>query len=108
MDIREEKTEWGVCYYYNGEHYEFALYYYDDDPKTAYLANVETDPEYRGNGLGNLILRRAELYAKRHKANVIYLKCLRSSWVCDWYKRHGYKYHSIDKDKKYTWLKKPI
>jgi GNAT superfamily N-acetyltransferase len=109
MKIREVKTSWGIRYYYDEEHYRFALYYYDDDPKTAYLANVEADPKYRGNGLGNTILSEAKKYAKKHGANMMFLKCLKTSWVHDWYKRHGYKHHSVDKDDdRYVWLKQRI
>ena len=109
MNIREEKTEWGICYYYNTEAYRFALYYYDDDPQSAYLANVDVYPKYKGKGYGNTILLEAERYAKKHGAIIIYLKYLKTSWVGEWYKRHGYNYHGVDtEDDRYIWLKREI
>ena len=107
MNIREEKTEWGICYYYSTEAYRFALYYYDDDPQSAYLANVDVYPKYKGKG--NTILLEAEQYAKKHGAIIIYLRYLKTSWVGEWYKRHGYKYHGVDtEDDRYIWLKRII
>ena len=89
--------------------YRFALYYYDDDPQSAYLANVDVYPKYKGKGYGNTILLEAEQYAKKHGAIIIYLRYLKTSWVGEWYKRHGYKYHGVDtEDDRYIWLKRII
>lgn len=109
MKIREVKTSWGVRYYYDEKEYRFALYYYDDEPEAAYLANVDVYPKYRGKGLGNVILAEAEKYAKQHGADTIYLRYLKTSWVGDWYKKHGYKYYNVDtEDDNYIWLYRHI
>jgi Acetyltransferase (GNAT) family. len=109
MNICVKETAWGICLYYNTEAYMFALYYCDDDPQSAYLVNIEVYPKYRGKGYGNTILLEAERYAKKHCVNIIYLRYLKTSWVGEWYKRHGYKYHGVDtEDDRYIWLKREI
>ena len=85
-----KKTEFGKCWYYNYREYRFALYRYSDNLKSLYLANVEVSERYRGKGLGNLILRKAEHYAKRKKASELFLKCEKGTWISEWYKRHGF------------------
>lgn len=109
MNISEKETACGICLYYNTEAYTFALYYNDDDLQSAYLVNVEVYPKYRGKGYGNTILLEVERYAKKHCVNTIYLRYLKTSWVGEWYKRHGYKYHGVDtEDDRYIWLKREI
>lgn len=103
-----EYTDWGTIYYFNYQDYNFALYIYDDDKQTAYLSNVKVEESSRGKGLGNVILTSAEQESIKLKVNLLCLKVLRSSWVHEWYKRHGFKDFFEDEDPKYIWMKKPI
>lgn len=105
MGVTRENTDWGVVYRYSEDNYRFALYAYDDDVKTMYLSNVRVEPAARKRGIGNEILAKAENEAKRHKADTICLKALRTSWVHDWYERHGYADFCYDEDADYIWMK---
>lgn len=58
--------------YYNGENYRFALYVYSDEPDIIYLSNVFVDKDSRGRGLGNGILQKAEIEAR--KMGGVYLR----------------------------------
>lgn len=78
--MAEEKP---VVHYYNGDNYRFALYVYDDDPETVYLANVFVHKRSRGHGIGNNILATAEQEALKMNADTLCLKCLKDSWVHD-------------------------
>lgn len=111
QDIRKEdlitysdKTEWGIIYYYYGENFRFALYLYDDDKDTIYLANLDVYKNSQHQGIGNKVLNFAIEESIRFKVKSILLKCLKTSWVYEWYLRHGFKYHSLDKDSRYVWL----
>lgn len=100
---RIKRTDFGKVWFYNYREYRFALYQYSDSPEKLYLSNVEVSEQFRGKGFGNLILRKAEHYAKRKKAFELFLKCEKESWVSEWYKRHGFKYFSVEDD--FEWLR---
>lgn len=102
-----ETTKWGKIHYIEEKNYRFSLYYYNDDPIDIYLSNVFVDEKLRGNGLGNSLLKVAYDRAKEiNPKSTLCLKCLKNSWVCNWYKRHGYTHMSEDDDNNYVWLKK--
>lgn len=105
MNVTRENTDWGIVYHYKGDNYRFALYVYDDDMKTMYLSNVKVESDARKHGIGNKILATAESEAKKHQAETICLKVLKSSWVHNWYERHGYNDFCYDEDEKYVWMK---
>lgn len=75
--------------YYNGENYRFALYVYSDEPEIIYLSNVFVDKDSRGKGLGNDILRKAEVEARKMGGAYLRLKCLSTVWVHEWYYKHS-------------------
>lgn len=107
MATKVKKTNWGKICFINEETYSFAVYTYDDDPSTLYLANVYVVQEKRGEGLGNQILRMAEEIAKKMGRKEIYLQAKRNSDVHKWYKRHGY----VDVepgDRNLEWMKKTV
>ena len=106
MKPKIKRTDFGDCWFYNYSKYRFALYRYSDSLKSLYLANVEVFERYRNNGLGNLILRKADHYAKRKKASELFLKCETGCWVSGWYKRHGFKHFSDEEN--FEWLRKEI
>lgn len=108
LKINLERTDWGKIYYYYGKEFRFALYIYDDDKDTIYLSNLDVYKNSQNQGIGNKILEFVIKEAIRYKTKYILLKCLKTSWVYGWYLRHGYEYHSIDKDSKYVWLKHTI
>lgn len=107
MRTREEKTDFGKVWYMDDEDgkFRFAMYQYDDDPDVIYCSNVFVSPEHRGKGLGNNILSYVDYFAKNKNAKSVILRCLKSSFVHEWYTRHGYRYHSDDEeDDRYVWL----
>lgn len=105
MNVKEERTDWGVIYHYYNDFCRFALYAYDDDKNVIYLSNVKVYQSSRGNGLGNRILEIADKEAKKYNYSVICLKVLKSSWVHDWYANHGYEDFCYDEDENYIWMK---
>lgn len=105
IHMAEEKP---VVHYYNGDNYRFALYVYDDDPETVYLANVFVHKRSRGHGIGNNILATAEQEALKMNADILCLKCLKDSWVHDWYKEHGFEDLCLDNNSKFMWMRKNI
>jgi len=111
INTKEEKTDFGTVWYYDAEDgsFRFAVYQYDDDPDTVYLANVFVKDESRGQGKGNAILKNAELIAKDRNASTICLKVKNDSFVHKWYERNGYFYlEEDDEDPTFIWMKKEI
>lgn len=107
--VRTKNTDWGMQYFYSGYDYTFALYVYNDDVKTMYLSNVFVSYFDRKQGIGNKILLMAETETRKHNANTICLKVLKSSWMHDWYKRHGYSdFREDEEDNEYIWMKHHI
>lgn len=107
MTVTKEITDWGVIYYYKNDECRFALYAYNDDKYTMYLSNVKVEQSARGRGIGNKILELAYKEAKKYNYGVICLKVLKSSWVHDWYAKHGYKDFCYDEDN-YVWMKQTL
>ena len=106
--MKEEITDFGKVFYYDYLNYHFALYIYDDDDETIYLSNVKVDAEARGKGFGNKILEIAEREARKRNVSIICLKCLITSWVHTWHKKHGFEDLSLDVDEDYIWMKKEL
>lgn len=95
--------------YYNSENCRFALYAYSDEHDIIYLSNVFVDKDSRGKGLGNGILRKAEMEARKMGGKYLRLKCLSSFWVHVWYGKHGYSDLCVDNnDVNYIWMEKKI
>ena len=107
MNMSIKITDWGKIYYYTENNYRFALYVYDDDTDNIYLANLDVKKESRNQGIGNAILKLVLKESIKHNAKSIFLKCLKTSWVYDWYVRNGYEYY-CDGDLNYVWLHKAI
>lgn len=105
MTVTKEITDWGIIYYYKNEYCRFALYAYNDDKYTMYLSNVKVEESARGRGIGNKILELADKEAKKYNYGVICLKVIKSSWVHDWYAKHGYKDFCYDEDTNHVWMK---
>ena len=108
MKITKEVTEWGIVYYYKDKGYKFVLYFYDDDPLIAYLSSVYVSPRLRHKGIGNTILQTAEKEALKCGVKKICLRCDKTLWVHDWYKRYGYKDIGDDELPNYIWMQKPL
>ena len=94
--------------YYNSENCRFALYAYSDEPDIVYLSNVFVSKDCRGRGFGNNILQKAEEDARAIGGSYLRLKCLSTSWVHVWYKKHGFSDLSVDQDANYFWMEKKI
>ena len=107
ITINKEDAIFGSVYYFNSEYFKFAIYKYDDDPKTIYLSNVFVNEDNRNQGCGNYILKIADLVAEGFDANTIVLKANKREFVHDWYKRYGYVDYEEDFDD-YIWMKKEI
>ena len=91
---KRENTEWGWRTYYTGpnDSVRFALYAYDDDPKTLYFSNLFVDPKHRGHKLGDEVLDYVENIAKLNSYESIILNVKKDSWVRDWYEKRGFEY----------------
>ena len=68
-----------------------------------YLSNVFVDKDSRGKGLGNDILRKAEVEARKMGGAYLRLKCLSTAWVHEWYEKHGWSDLCADKNVRYFW-----
>ena len=90
--------------YYNSENCRFALYVYSDEPEMIYLSNVFVDKDSRGKGLGNDILRKAVVEARKMGGAYLRLKCLSTAWVHEWYEKHGWSDLCADKNVRYFWM----
>ena len=108
VTTRKEKTNFGVVIYVEdvNKSFSFAMYRYDDDPSTVYLANVFVEESQRGKGFGNIILNSADEIAKRVNASSICLRAEIGSFAHQWYKRHGYT--DFEKENKFMWMEKKI
>ena len=107
IKIKEETTIFGKVWYMNNSNFKFAIYIYDDDPKTIYLSNVFVNENSRKQGYGNKILDFVDGMAEGFVANTIILKANKQDFVHNWYKRHGYVDYEEDFDD-YIWMKKTI
>ena len=107
MKIKNETTNWGTIHYYKNSYCRFALYAYDDK-STIYLSNIKVKKSERGKEIGNKILEFANKEARKHNYSTICLKALKSSWMHDWYAKHGYRDLSDDDENDdYIWLNYP-
>lgn len=60
--------------------------------KKIYLGMFSVDPETQGKGIGKIILRSAEEFARSVECTSIYMSVIAvRTELIDWYKRHGYK-----------------
>ena len=108
VTITVKHTKWGIIrYYVNASKFRFSLYKYDDDKLVEYLSNVHVEKSYRRHGIGNGVLKMAEDEARSHDSKYLMLKVLKTSWMHDWYERHGYENFCFDEDnQEYIWMKK--
>lgn len=107
--IGTNKTEWGRVFRYRGNYGEYALYVYDDDPESIYLADFVVKDELRGIGMGDILLSHAEKEAKEMKGKTLSLKVLDSAWMHKWYARRGFSDLQVDsEDSDYIWMTKNI
>lgn len=109
----EDKVDEGFgklkIYYYDAERFRFALYYYYDEPKILYLANLDVWGPYQGQGIGTVILKFVDKEAiDKFDAEIIRLLCLKEKYVYKWYLNNGYKYLTKDKKPGYVWLEKQL
>lgn len=109
-------TEDGVTEYIlnvKTKYYKFSLYWYNDDKEVIYLSDVQVYKKYRGNGLGNILLRHVEyeidIINSRIPFKYLILKATNKSFVFDWYQRNGFEvYNSVDYTPYYFWLRKRL
>ena len=98
--ITKYKDEYGSCY---------TLEWYTDRTEDLILTNVWVEPEHRGKGFGNEILRLAEEAAKLGCFKQLFVKVAGLTWQNDWYRCHGFEFHEYDKyDEGYIWRVKQI
>ena len=104
-----EKTDWGVVLNFEvGKSIgRFALYTYDDDIYTIYLANLRIAERYRGKGIGNWILNWVFQYARTNNRKQIILRVESGSWMEAWYVRKGFNYLQSAEDGS-NWLRKNL
>lgn len=105
----EEKTDFGRLWTEEGNGMRWSLYIYDDEPEIAYLAGVFVDEGRRGTGLGNDVLRKAEVKAVSEGCSIIRLWCKDQGFAWKWYTRHGYMYICDKEDEPgMVWMEKKL
>jgi ribosomal protein S18 acetylase RimI-like enzyme len=93
--IRHNKQEdWGTSVFIMGE---FGLafgniYWYNDDHVTAYISSLSIEPQVRGRGIGNQLLRSLEIIAAMSGYTKVCLWVDKGTWMHGWYLRHGYAF----------------
>ena len=87
----------------------FSLEWYTDRPKDLILTNVFVKEHYRRQGIGNKILKEAELAAKVGNFNRLFVKVAGGTWMSGWYSRKGFDFYETDKyDGSYIWKVKKL
>jgi GNAT superfamily N-acetyltransferase len=108
---RKERTDFGHAIHFDAKQGRFALYWYDDDLSKIYLSNVDIWKDYRGIGLGTILLSRALEEAKKlsqqHGFKSILLNCRKDSFVHSWYQRNGFEDYK-PKDRQHVWIERKI
>lgn len=76
--------------------------------RKAFIWGLNVDPDYRGMGFGNSLLKWAEDCIREKSINKVELEWEYPSplWVYDWYIRKGYK--EIDFSEGYSKLQKTL
>lgn len=64
--------------------------WYNDEPKIAYLTDMDVYEPCRGKGLGNALQEHREQLAYDHGCEYVRLLVKNNSWMHEWYKRRGY------------------
>lgn len=96
--IRHNKVEdWGMSIFIMGN-YGAAMgniYWYNDDHTTAYISSLSVEPQVRGRGIGNELLKALEIVAVMSGYTKVCLWVDMWSWMHGWYLRHGYCYLEV-------------
>ena len=111
VNVKKNITDFGTVWFVSAEDksFKFAVYMYSDDSSTIYLSNVFVNKQYRGKGLGNVILQSTEKIAHQFNTQYICLKCKKNTSTQQWYIRHNYKNLSDDEQNpSYIWMIKKI
>lgn len=68
------------------------------------------EKDFRGRGLGNKILEKAENYARKHFAKELELEVDKENvFAYDWYSRHGFeKIENEEENSKRIWMRKKL
>lgn len=77
--------------------------------KKAFIWGLNVNPDFRGIGFGNQLLKYAEDYVRKRDISKVELEWESSSsslWVYDWYIRKGYE--EIDFSEGYSRLQKTL
>ena len=84
-----------------------AVYAYEDDSSTMYLANLQVHQRLRHQGLGREMLTQGEKFAAENGATSVDLLALEKAWMHKWYARCGYV--DLKKDNSgYVWMTKKL
>lgn len=93
MVIHDERSFWGrtVVIVLDGGYALAMVSMMDGDESVATIHDIMVHIDRRGIGLGSLLLEQAVETARLMGAQTAKLAVDPDSWMCDWYKRHGFK-----------------
>lgn len=60
----------------------------------CFFSDLYVLEDYRGRGIGEIMLRNAESICLMNSRDTMYLTVDPDGWVCKWYERMGYEFHA--------------
>ena len=111
MELITHKIEsnWGTSLYFmekSGKAFA-RLYWFKDEVKTGYLCSLSVNEDCRNQGFGTYLQNLRETIAIELGMIEVRLWVLNDSWMCKWYERRGYIYHSEYSDTQ-IWMSKKL
>ena len=87
------------------------LYWYEDDPETAYFSELSVNLLYRSKGIATKLMQMCEEEAIKEGSKYMCLAVIKNSWMHQWYKRREFKeieYNHPYNNKNTIWMKKKL
>lgn len=88
-----DKWWWGrsVTIASNGGHGLCEVQFDKSFPDTAFIRGLSVTEDYRGQGIGKMLIEECERFARNNECKYIKLDAERGGWCFEWYKRLGYQ-----------------
>lgn len=84
------------------------LYYYNDDRKNGYIANLKTEKKSQRRGYATRMVKQAENIFIFFGFSAILLKVKKNSWQEKWYRQLGYSKVNNNNGRLYDYLIKNL
>lgn len=85
------------------------IYWFKNEPLTAYLDMMTVEPDSRGKGLGTQLQELRESIALKIGATNTKLWVDKTKWMFEWYQRRGYQlYETKSNRSKTVWMRKEL